>query len=304
MRELLCKLDLGEVRLTAVLFDQAFSLNGKYGSRWSMARLESAHQHSTYELFIVTGGEISIMTEQETLVCRNELVVIPPFINHYTVLEGAEGCCMYFSLEPPAKPSGSRYAVLQAALSRGIVTLPLNHDEQFYTSHLFECFREDIPKEINHHLLALLFYELFSRIAPQKAESRAVSKKYGTYINTVEAYISEHYNENITLSDLSEQLYLCTKQISRIIRRAYNCSLSELVNRKRLAVACMLLKYTNLPISEISANVGYGHENYFFTLFRRTYGRSPRAYRKEMTAAPEPSNKLDNPITNHTKPSN
>ena len=60
----------------------------------------------------------------------------------------------------------------------------------------------------------------------------------------------------------------------------------ELVNRKRLAVACMLLKYTNLPISEISANVGYGHENYFFTLFRRTYGVSPRAYRKEALSAP------------------
>ncbi len=287
MRELLCKLDLGEVRLTAVLFDQAFSLNGKYGSRWSMARLESAHQHSTYELFIVTGGEISIMTEKESLACREGLVVIPPFINHYTVLEGAEGCCMYFSLEPPAKAVDSRFAVLQDALSQGIVRLPLSRDEQFYTSHLFECFREDIPKEINHHLLALFFYELFSRIVPQKVESRPDSKKYGTYINTVEAYISDHYNESITLNDLSEQLYLCTKQISRIIRRAYNCSLSELINRKRLAVACMLLKYTNLTISEISANVGYGHENYFFTLFRRTYGCSPRSYRKNTIRDPE-----------------
>ena len=281
MKEFLCKLDLGDLRLSTALFDQAFSINGIYGSRWSMARLESAHQHSTYEIFIVTDGEISIMTEQETLTCSNGLVIIPPFVNHYTVLEGADGCCMYFTVEPPAKLPNARYEAVREALTRSIITLPLSDDERFYTSHLFECFREDIPTELNRGLLSLLFFEILSRITPHSSDAEPDPKKYGTYINTVETYISAHYNESITLSDLSAELYLCTKQISRIIRRAYHCSLSELVNRKRLAVACMLLKYTNLPISEIAANVGYGHENYFFTLFRRAYGVSPRAYRRE-----------------------
>ena len=286
MKEFLCKLDLGDLRISAALFDQAFSINGVYGSRWSMARLESAHQHSTFELFIVTDGEISIITEQETLTCSNGLVIIPPFVNHYTVLEGADGCGMAFTLEPPAKLPNARFEAIRGALSHGITTLPLSDDERFYTAHLFECFREDIPTEINRHLLSLLFFEVLSRIAPQGSDAEPPAEKYGTYINTVEVYISSHYNESITLADLSAELYLCTKQISRIIRRAYHCSLSELVNRKRLAVACMLLKYTNLPISEISANVGYSHENYFFTLFRRTYGISPRAYRKNALEMP------------------
>ncbi len=286
MKEFLCKLDLGDLRLSAALFDQAFSINGVYGSRWSMARLESAHQHSTFEIFIVTDGEISIMTENETLNCASGLVIIPPFTNHYTVLEGADGCCMYFTLEPPAKMPNARYEAVRSALTEHITTLQLNADERFYTSHLFECFREDIPAEVNRNLLSLLFFEILSRITPQVSDAEPSTEKFGTYINTVETYISNHYNESITLADLSAELYLCTKQISRIIRRAYHCSLSELVNRKRLAVACMLLKYTNLPISEISANVGYGHENYFFTLFRRTYGVSPRAYRKEALSAP------------------
>jgi len=286
MKEFLCKLDLGDLRISAALFDQAFSINGTYGARRSMARLESAHQHSTYEIFIVTDGEISIITEQETLTCSNGLVIIPPFVNHYTVLEGADGCCMYFTVEPPARLPNARYDTVNGALSRGITTLQLSDDERFYTAHLFDCFREDIPAEINRHLLSLLFFEIFSRIAPQVSDAEPSTEKYGTYINTVEVYISSHYNESITLADLSAELYLCTKQISRIIRRAYHCSLSELVNRKRLAVACMLLKYTNLSIGEISANVGYGHETYFFTLFRRTYGVSPRAYRKNALEAP------------------
>ena len=46
----------------------------------------------------------------------------------------------------------------------------------------------------------------------------------------------------------------------------------------------MLLKYTSMPISEISATVGYSHENYFFTMFRKEYGVTPKKYREDITA--------------------
>ena len=90
--------------------------------------------------------------------------------------------------------------------------------------------------------------------------------------------------QTIRLSDLARELYLCEKQVSRILHNAYGCSLSDLVNRYRLSAAQMLLRYTDLEIGEIASQVGYEHENYFFTLFRNANGMTPKQYREQSTA--------------------
>ena len=119
------------------------------------------------------------------------------------------------------------------------------------------------------------------RFAPDGSLPKTEESRRTKHINIIDVYLSEHYAESITLTELSRELYLCEKQISRIIRKEYGCSLSELINRRRLAVACMLLKYTNMPICEIADAVGYEYENYFFTVFKKAYGITPMKYRSD-----------------------
>ena len=82
---------------------------------------------------------------------------------------------------------------------------------------------------------------------------------------------------------MAEHVYLSTKQISRIIKKEYGCTLSQLVTDKKLAAAKKLLKDTDMKIGEIALAVNLGAENYFYLLFKKKYNQTPLQYRKSQT---------------------
>lgn len=282
MTENFFKTDISDLRVSAGIFDEAFSMKNNCDCKWSLAKLKEIHQHSTYEIFFVVGGALSIVREDETLVCRNSVVIIPPFVNHYTVPDGIDGYCMYFTVEHLQKTDGGIFSLINDAIKDKVTVLEITEDEKFYVTHIASTISGKLPRDSAAHLVALLYGELFCRLLPENTALGENTKKSGKYINTIDTYIAAHYCENITLSDIAGELYLCEKQISRIIRKEYGCSLSEVVNRRRLTAACMLLKYTTMPISEIAANVGYEYENYFFTVFKKTFGITPLKYRENI----------------------
>ena len=101
------------------------------------------------------------------------------------------------------------------------------------------------------------------------------------YTNRIDLFIAEHYREKIRLSDLAETLYLCPKQVTRIIRKNYGCSFSDLVRDHRLRLARAMLESTEESISSIARAVGFEYENYFYTLFRKAYTITPAEYREK-----------------------
>lgn len=280
MTENFFKADISDIRLSAGIFDEAFSMKADSNYKWSLAKLKEIHQHSTYEIFFVIDGALSIVTENDTLVCRRSVAIIPPFINHYTVPDGLDGHCMYFTLERLPRSESGIFDLVCNAIKDNVTLLPITDDESFYITHIAQAISGRLFRDSTEHFVPLLFGEIFRRLLPENTPIGEKMQKSGKYINTIDTYICAHYCENITLADIAAELYLCEKQISRIIRKEYGCSLSDIVNRRRLAAASMLLKYTTMPISEVAANVGYDYENYFFTLFKKTYGTTPLKYRE------------------------
>ncbi len=56
-------------------------------------------------------------------------------------------------------------------------------------------------------------------------------------------------------------------------------TLTDYVNKNRIAYARKLLKSTTLSIQDVAASSGIPDIHYFTRLFRRETGISPRAYR-------------------------
>ena len=67
--------------------------------------------------------------------------------------------------------------------------------------------------------------------------------------------------------------------ISRIIKKETGHTFKELLQTKRLELACVLLEHSNAPIADIALSVGYDNTSFFHRIFRRIYGCSPREYR-------------------------
>jgi AraC-like DNA-binding protein len=94
-------------------------------------------------------------------------------------------------------------------------------------------------------------------------------------------YIQRNYQEPLTLADLSEQFSISMSRISERIKETTGLTFVEFINELRIRHACSLLLSTEMSVSEIAYEVGYGSYKTFSRLFRAMKGISPSGYRKE-----------------------
>ena len=67
--------------------------------------------------------------------------------------------------------------------------------------------------------------------------------------------------------------------VSRIIKNETGSTFKNLLEEKRMNEACFLLKNTPLNIEDIALHAGYENLSFFYRLFQRKYGMTPRDYR-------------------------
>lgn len=272
MKENAIRTQVGELDLSVVLFDEAFPLN-------LPDHVTERHRHSEYEIFFVLQGAISIEGQGKTVRAQAPAaVILPPLFDHRTIPHELTGYCMYFQWEQKANRQKSRRLnEITEALRDNATAVPLSDEGSFYVRQLAKSAKSDCSDGTEPHLTALLFAEVFRPLFSVGASG--ASQKIRQYINTIDLYVYQHCREPIRLSNLSKVLYLCPKQISRIIRKKYGCSLSELVKKHRIALAQTLLRETDKSVSEIAAEVGYETPNYFYVQFRQVCNEPPAQYR-------------------------
>lgn len=244
-------------------------------------RPRKVHSHFTYEIFFVTNGALTIVTEDSRTTYERTVVIIPPRIGHYTVSDCDGSFCLLFSFEK-SKKGGDSMRSIQDVLNHGIYELPISEDIDYYMHAIARKSEENTPDAESDVvlLIRLVFGEILRLLLP-KPEVKGVPSSESKHIAAIETYINANYSHRISLSDVAERVYLSTRQVSRILQAEYGCTLSQLVLKKRLAQAQMLLKNTELKMSQIAQRVGMGSENYFFSVFKKHYGITPLKYRKK-----------------------
>ena len=94
------------------------------------------------------------------------------------------------------------------------------------------------------------------------------------------SYVDEHLTEELTVRVLCTHFHLSHSEIYSIFREYFETTPAEHIKERRLSVACRLLRETSLPVSEIARRCGIPDYNYFSKIFKKSFGISPREYRK------------------------
>ena len=87
-------------------------------------------------------------------------------------------------------------------------------------------------------------------------------------------------NPEYQIKELSDELFISERQLSRLIKKYYNMTFVERKNYLRTENAKNLLLTTELSIDEISEKLGYSDRNSFTFSFKKITGLSPAEYRK------------------------
>ncbi len=89
-------------------------------------------------------------------------------------------------------------------------------------------------------------------------------------------YLEAHHDEEVSLSTLSQSLYMSPTYISRVFKEETGESPINYLIKIRLARAKALLKSNaNVTVKEAANQVGYSDAFYFSKLFKKYYGKSP-----------------------------
>lgn len=97
---------------------------------------------------------------------------------------------------------------------------------------------------------------------------------------SAKAYIEEHLGDALEIDDICKALQIGRTKLYEIFKTEIKMGISKYILRRRMHRAKKLLKSTDLPISEIADSVGFADYNYFSRVFKKTYGKSPKSYRK------------------------
>lgn len=95
-------------------------------------------------------------------------------------------------------------------------------------------------------------------------------------------YINEHYQEQITLENLSKIVYLNTKYICNIIKKDTGKTFHEILVGIRIEKAKQLMDNTSYKMYEISQLVGFYDTKAFNGAFKKHTGMTPTEYHKQI----------------------
>jgi AraC-like DNA-binding protein len=91
--------------------------------------------------------------------------------------------------------------------------------------------------------------------------------------------IDERYAEPLVVEDVARAAGLSLYHFIREFRRAFGCTPGRYLRERRLTRARQLLAVSDLPVTDICFAVGFESLGSFCTLFRRSEGTTPVAYR-------------------------
>ena len=99
-------------------------------------------------------------------------------------------------------------------------------------------------------------------------------------LRTVLKYMDQHYNENISLSQLASLANMSSQHFCRLFKNITGKSAVDYMNCLRINKAVTLLSESDLNISEVAMAVGFDDSNYFSRLFKKYQKTSPSSMRK------------------------
>lgn len=94
-------------------------------------------------------------------------------------------------------------------------------------------------------------------------------------------YINQNLNAELSIKEISKNCNVSKSVIYKNFRKAFNMTVSEYINSKRIEKSLDLLLKTEYSIEEISQKVGFLSTSYFSRTFKKQMGISPLKYRKK-----------------------
>jgi len=144
----------------------------------------------------------------------------------------------------------------------------------FHAEHLLVRIKKLISYQERLH-------ELFSKEQlPLKLKEEGLKDGDKVFLESLVKTIESNLDhEELDAAFLEEKMMMSKMQLYRKLKALANMTPGELIRTVRLQQAAILLRNTNLSVSEVFYQTGFNNESYFFREFKKKYNASPNEFR-------------------------
>ncbi|MBQ9023234.1 MAG: helix-turn-helix domain-containing protein [Eubacterium sp.] len=143
------------------------------------------------------------------------------------------------------------------------------------------CMEESLLLKLLHYLL--LDYQAASGARLQTQSDAEDSMRFQKIIQ----YIHANYQNDISLSELAESMYVSTSTLSRLFKKYAGVYYADFLSRIRLQHAVEELVFSKKNLTRIAVDNGFSGSSTFNRIFKKQYGMSPSEYRVQEQKAME-----------------
>lgn len=256
------------------------------------------HHHDFYEVYLFISGEVTYTVESRTYHLRpGDILLISPLELH----------------QPRVSSEVGPYERLVLWIGRAYL-------EQLSSAQtsLTRCFDSSRPEHSNllrlpsaaggelrglmHRLSTLsgdaaygsdlmaksLLLQLLVLLNRHAIAAQVPGKNYSTdhVVDAVLQYINVHYNESLTLDELSARFFISKYHLLRKFDAQVGATVHRYILQKRLLIAKQLLASGVQP-TEVYRHCGFGDYTSFYRSFKAEYHITPRQFAREAQSPPQ-----------------
>lgn len=262
-----------------------------------------AHWHPEIEITYVTGGEMTFIANQKTIILKKGDIL---FVNANVLHAGEQymekDCSYVCYCFNPLLVQGFEYNRIKEAYVEPVVQ-DINFAYALFREGgmgydmmkpmLDKMVKIDQEREQGYELLIQgllceLWYYVFHyykeyqvRLSGEDKGAQNTRNKQLDRLKNSLVFIYDHYTEQITLEQIAEASHTSKSEFCRLFKKTLHQTPFDFLLQYRIEKSLPLLRQDELPVTEIALRVGFSGPSYYAEVFRKYMQCSPSQYKKK-----------------------
>ena len=240
-----------------------------------------SHLHRSLEIVFVTEGVVEMtVSGKKRILEKGMATIVMPFESHsfYTDEAVGSGCCvMVFSPDTAVH----FYDKIKTCYPKNPVCRIPNEILKYCV--------DSFPSVENCDTVSAcaVIYPI-ANILLKECEFSPSSNRIGDTFISALRYISEHFEDDLSLQSVSDALGIHKAHLSRLFKTCSGIHFTDYLNAVRCSKALseIMKCYPEINLSEIAYSSGFGSIRSFNRVFKDIYGTSPSEYIAKAQKAP------------------
>lgn len=247
------------------------------GNHWRQERLSRPKGFPLYHYLQTEKGCGTIIIQGQQYILEEGCgVLIAPFVSHSYYGECSEWLTLFATFT----------GTIENSIGKLVGNRPAIFTDTAQGSQISSLIDEIIVRfealPIDTKALSIDCYRLLMNFADGVYTKEWMNDPlYQRYVEPILKEIETNYDTELTVRELSRQVYITPQYLSRLFDRFLGCSVYQYLITYRISKAKeFLLTNPHLKIQEIALKSGFFDTSHFIAIFKKTTGFTPLEFRK------------------------